>query len=108
LEDHFWAYEASRSVHRDRTRRAETDPFLLHIYAALAEKERRLISERTKAAMKRAKARGVRIAVLLGLVARQRHQPGLGFRRDRRLFARPRSVIECRKCVRDLANAKTA
>jgi hypothetical protein len=39
----------------------------------------------------------VRIAVLLGLVARQRHQPGLGFRRDRRL--RPRSVIECRKCA---------
>ena len=38
-----------------------------------------------------------RIAVLLGLVARQRHQPGLGFRRDRRL--RPRSVIECRKCA---------
>ena len=29
---------------------ADTDPFLLHLYAALAEKERRLISERTKAA----------------------------------------------------------
>ena len=43
---------------------ADTDPFLLHIYAALAEKERRLISERTKAAMKRAKARGVRIGGL--------------------------------------------
>jgi DNA invertase Pin-like site-specific DNA recombinase len=37
---------------------------LLHIYAALAEKERRLISERTKAAMKRAKAKGVRIGGL--------------------------------------------
>jgi DNA invertase Pin-like site-specific DNA recombinase len=43
---------------------ADTDPFLLHIYAALAEKERRLISERTKAAMKRAKARGVRLVLL--------------------------------------------
>ena len=43
---------------------ADTDPFLLHIYAALAEKERRLISERTKAAMKRAKAKGVRIGGL--------------------------------------------
>jgi DNA invertase Pin-like site-specific DNA recombinase len=40
---------------------ADTDPFLLHIYAALAEKERRLISERTKAAMKRAKAKEVRL-----------------------------------------------
>jgi DNA invertase Pin-like site-specific DNA recombinase len=37
---------------------------LLHIYAALAEKEHRLISERTKAAMKRAKAKGVRIGGL--------------------------------------------
>jgi DNA invertase Pin-like site-specific DNA recombinase len=27
---------------------ADTDPFMLHIYAALAEKERRLISQRTK------------------------------------------------------------
>ena len=37
---------------------ADTDPFLLHLYAALAEKERSLISERTKAAMAAAKARG--------------------------------------------------
>jgi DNA invertase Pin-like site-specific DNA recombinase len=26
---------------------ADADPFMLHVYAALAEKERRLISERT-------------------------------------------------------------
>lgn len=38
---------------------ADTDPFMLHIYAALAEKERRLIGERTKAALQAAKARGV-------------------------------------------------
>ena len=38
---------------------ADTDPFLLHLYAALAEKERKLISDRTRAAMKAAKARGV-------------------------------------------------
>jgi DNA invertase Pin-like site-specific DNA recombinase len=37
----------------------DTDPFLLHLYAALAEKERKLISDRTKAAMKAAKDRGV-------------------------------------------------
>ena len=43
---------------------ADTDPFMLHIYAALAEKERRMISERTRAAMKAAKARGVRIGGL--------------------------------------------
>ena len=37
------------------------DPFLLHLYAALAEKERALISERTKAALAAAKVRGVRL-----------------------------------------------
>jgi DNA invertase Pin-like site-specific DNA recombinase len=40
---------------------AGVDPFMLHIYAALAEKERALISERTKAALKAAKARGTRL-----------------------------------------------
>jgi DNA invertase Pin-like site-specific DNA recombinase len=37
------------------------DPFMLHIYAALAQKERALISERTKAALAAAKERGVRL-----------------------------------------------
>src|SRR3974390_781228 len=37
---------------------ADTDPFLLHIYAALAEKERRLISDRTKAGLAQARKRG--------------------------------------------------
>lgn len=36
----------------------DADPFMLHIYAALAEKERRLISARTKAALQAAKSRG--------------------------------------------------
>jgi len=40
---------------------ADADPFMLHIYAALAEKERRMISERTKLALKAARARGVKI-----------------------------------------------
>ncbi len=40
---------------------ADADPFMLHIYAALAEKERRLISERTKAALTARKASGNRL-----------------------------------------------
>ncbi len=36
----------------------EVEPFLLHLYAALAEKERAVISQRTKAALAAAKARG--------------------------------------------------
>jgi DNA invertase Pin-like site-specific DNA recombinase len=39
----------------------DTDPFLLHIYASLAEKERRLISERTKAGLAAAKRRGKKL-----------------------------------------------
>ena len=37
---------------------ADCDPFMLHIYAALAEKERNLIGERTRAALARKKAQG--------------------------------------------------
>jgi DNA invertase Pin-like site-specific DNA recombinase len=40
---------------------ADADPFMLHLYAALAEKERRLISERTKAALAARKAQGTRL-----------------------------------------------
>lgn len=39
----------------------DADPFMLHLYAALSEKERTLISERTRAALAAAKARGVEL-----------------------------------------------
>jgi DNA invertase Pin-like site-specific DNA recombinase len=37
---------------------SDVEPFLLHLFAALAERERKIISERTKAALAAAKARG--------------------------------------------------
>ena len=40
---------------------ADADPFMLHLYAALAEKERRLISERTKAALSSRKTNGAKL-----------------------------------------------
>src|SRR5688572_27117174 len=39
----------------------DADPFMLHLYAALAEKERRLISERTRAALAAKKANGAKL-----------------------------------------------
>lgn len=39
----------------------DADPFMLHLYAALAEKERRLISDRTRAALAAKKANGVKL-----------------------------------------------
>jgi len=47
------------------------DPFTLHIYAALAEQERRMISERTKAGLQAAKARGVQLGNA-AMIAEQR------------------------------------
>ena len=39
----------------------DADPFMLHLYAALAEKERRFISERTRAALQAKKASGAKL-----------------------------------------------
>jgi DNA invertase Pin-like site-specific DNA recombinase len=39
----------------------DADPFMLHLYAALAEKERRLISERTRSALAARKAQGKKL-----------------------------------------------
>jgi DNA invertase Pin-like site-specific DNA recombinase len=40
---------------------ADADPFMLHIYAALAEKERGMIADRTRAALAQKKAQGAKL-----------------------------------------------
>ncbi len=52
----------------------DADPFMLHIYAALAEKEAKVISERTKNALAAAKARGTKLGNPNGAA----HLKGLG------------------------------
>src|SRR4051812_27109491 len=46
---------------------ADADPFMLHLYAALAEKERRLISERTRSALAAKKAQGAALGNLTNI-----------------------------------------
>lgn len=41
----------------------QSDPFVLHLYAALAEKERGMIAARTKAGLAAAKARGIKLGM---------------------------------------------
>ena len=43
---------------------ADVDPFILHIYAAVAEKERRLIGQRTREALAELKAQGKKLGGL--------------------------------------------
>src|SRR5918999_2777026 len=50
---------------------ADVDPFMLHVYAALAEKERRMISERTRAALAARKRQGVRLGNRTNLATAQ-------------------------------------
>jgi DNA invertase Pin-like site-specific DNA recombinase len=45
------------------------DALMMRVYAAMAQKERELISERTKAALGAAKARGARLGGRQGLPA---------------------------------------
>src|SRR6516162_10817859 len=80
---------------------ADADPFMLHIYAALAEKERRMISERTKAALRAAKARGVVLGGMTSKSLEYQRQAGERAEQLRSVFAEL-SDLSARKAAETL------
>ena len=90
---------------------ADADPFMLHLYAALAEKERRLISERTRAALAARKAQGARLGQSDATRARQRRWAGRRSAEDADAFAaNVLPIIESLRAsgVRDLRGLASA
>ena len=73
------AFVAGLMAHRVRFIVAElgpdVEPFILHIYAAIAEQERKAISDKTKGALAAAKARGTRLGNPRLAEARRRASP---------------------------------
>ena len=62
---------------------ADVDPFILHLFAALAEKERAMIATRTRDALQRAKARGVKLGGPRLAQARKAAAKAIGANADR-------------------------
>jgi len=61
VTSHLCLLVYSSSINLKVAELPNADPFQLHIYAALAEAERKLISQRTKAALNVLKSKGVKL-----------------------------------------------
>ena len=62
---------------------ADVDPFILHLFAALAEKERAMIATRTQDVLQRAKARSVKLGGPKLAQARKAAAKAIGVNADR-------------------------
>jgi DNA invertase Pin-like site-specific DNA recombinase len=91
---------------------SDVDPFILHLFAALAEKERAMISARTKAALSAAKARGVKLGGPKLKVARKNAAASIKANADRQAANVLPIIREIQKAgastLRDLADALNA
>jgi DNA invertase Pin-like site-specific DNA recombinase len=91
---------------------ADVDPFILHLFAALAEKERALIATRTKAALAAAKVRGVQLGGPKLAEAREQGVEALKAAADRHAANVIPLIQEVRKAgattLRDIADALNA
>ncbi len=67
---------------------ADCDPFMLHIYAALAQKERRLIGQRTRDALAAARARGTVLGGYRGGPVPDARQGGYAVKQQADAYAR--------------------
>jgi DNA invertase Pin-like site-specific DNA recombinase len=91
---------------------SDVDPFILHLFAALAEKERAMISVRTKAALAAAKARGVKLGGPKLAQARKVALETIGAAADNHAANALPIIREIRKAgattLREIANALNA
>lgn len=91
---------------------ADVDPFILHLFAALAEKERVLIATRTRAALAAAKARGVTLGSPKLAKARKNAVATIKARADQRAANVLPVIREIRRAgvtsLRDIAGALNA
>jgi DNA invertase Pin-like site-specific DNA recombinase len=90
----------------------DVDPFILHLFAALAEKERAMISARTKSALAAAKARGVKLGGPKLGIARRNAVASIKANADRQAANVLSIIHEIQKTgastLRELANALNA